>query len=390
MSIHEGIRRGFITWLGIVLAGLLLTACGGGGGGETAGDDGGDVVADGGISGDWVITETEKVHNCEDTLPLETFGLSIAHNGDRVAITDEDGDSVEVTIFGDRFIWRASYPEAAPDDTPGTLTIDPLLAIIDGTCDSLNGTASWSWVADDGSYRCSGITIFSGTKSSATGCGNFSFDNADVTPPDVPADFVLGEVSSFAIGLSWSPASDDRELSGYRIYQDDHYLATVSATEETRFVVNGLEAGVHYCFSLTAFDSAGNESISTDTQCATTLDLSDTSPPSVPSNLTVEDMSSNAETMVWLTWTPATDDVAVTGYVIYLDGSRLTYVGAIDRTILQKGLRHNTTHCFRVSARDAAGNESDRSAESCVTTARIESPVAPTNPSVNIDFYSRL
>ncbi len=101
MSTHDGLNRNVLGCLAMLLASLMLTACGSGGeGGKTAGDDGEGVVADGGISGEWVITETDNVHNCEAPLPLETFGLSIDRNGDRAAITDEDGERVEVTIFG--------------------------------------------------------------------------------------------------------------------------------------------------------------------------------------------------------------------------------------------------------------------------------------------------
>jgi len=64
---------------------------------------------------------------------------------------------------------------------------------------------------------------------------------------------------------------------------------------------------------------------------------------------------------VRLRWTPSTDEVGVVGYRIYRDGA---LVGTTARTAYRDraGLLPGTDHTYEVSAYDAAGNESGRSA----------------------------
>lgn len=96
--------------------------------------------------------------------------------------------------------------------------------------------------------------------------------------------------------------------------------------------------------------------------------LSDTTPPSTPTGLTAAAASSSA---VNLQWTASTDNVAVTGYLVYrsLDGVTFTSVATTDLTsFADSGLAASTTYRYRVTAVDAAGNESAASAVATVTT----------------------
>jgi PKD repeat protein len=78
-------------------------------------------------------------------------------------------------------------------------------------------------------------------------------------------------------------------------------------------------------------------------------------------------------TEVGLSWSAATDNVGVEGYHVYRDDTHLhslseTNTSDPDRT-------PETLYCYAVSAYDAAGNESERSIESCISIGN-ESPVA--------------
>ncbi len=293
--------RGLITGAGIIVVTVLLVACGGGGGGgggeDNSGGDGGDggdggpPVTGGGISGAWTITETGKQHNCGVELPLDSFTLNISQNGNLLNITDDEGNTVEAVIYAERFIWQATYADAAPDGTPGAITINPLTASIDGTCDNLAGTANWTWDAFDGSVRCSGTTSFTGSKSPATGCGDFNFGNGDSTPPSIPGSFTLANQSG-SIVLTWQDATDDVAVAGYKIYRGNsspagEYYASLDigdiSRDEADYLVysdTGLESLRKYCYAVSAFDAAGNESEVTDTQCIETPDI----PPAAPGN----------------------------------------------------------------------------------------------------------
>ena len=84
-----------------------------------------------------------------------------------------------------------------------------------------------------------------------------------------------------------------------------------------------------------------------------TTQPADTDAPSAVTNLTVTTTTSNSAT---LTWTAATDNVGVTGYDLYLDGTlKSTHTGL---TATVSGLLPSTTYTFYVIARDDERNSS--------------------------------
>ncbi len=89
----------------------------------------------------------------------------------------------------------------------------------------------------------------------------------------------------------------------------------------------------------------------------------DTTPPTTPTNLA----ASLAAQGVSLSWSASTDNMGVTGYNIYRNGSLLgstASLGYTDTTTVPA-----TTYTYTVSAFDAAGNTSAQSAGATITTA---------------------
>jgi cellulose 1,4-beta-cellobiosidase len=90
----------------------------------------------------------------------------------------------------------------------------------------------------------------------------------------------------------------------------------------------------------------------------------DTSAPSAPSGLTVTGTTSDS---VSLSWTPATDNVGVTGYDVFRG---TTLAGTVTGTsFTDTGLTASTSYSYTVKALDAAGNVSAASAAVSATTA---------------------
>ena len=86
-------------------------------------------------------------------------------------------------------------------------------------------------------------------------------------------------------------------------------------------------------------------------------------PPSVPTGLSATAISS---AQINLTWTASTDNVGVTGYKIFRDG---TQVGTSATTSYNDtGLTAATAYSYTVSAYDAAGNDSTQSTSASATT----------------------
>lgn len=82
----------------------------------------------------------------------------------------------------------------------------------------------------------------------------------------------------------------------------------------------------------------------------------DISAPSIPALLT---MILRTSTTATFSWQASTDNVAVTGYKIYKNDVYVTTVTALNYTAT--GLTASTAYGFKVSAIDAANNESDKS-----------------------------
>ncbi|NRA78752.1 MAG: fibronectin type III domain-containing protein [Pseudoalteromonas sp.] len=104
-------------------------------------------------------------------------------------------------------------------------------------------------------------------------------------------------------------------------------------------------------------------------------------PPTDPKNVT---FSSSTNDSITFTWTESTDDVAVTGYKIYLDSQFLIEIPPTTIYTIS-GLNQNTTYSIRVSAVNGAGLESGLSSDELMQTsndADVTPPTAPTNLTV--------
>lgn len=89
----------------------------------------------------------------------------------------------------------------------------------------------------------------------------------------------------------------------------------------------------------------------------------DTQAPSTVTNLTVSGKTTNT---VSLTWNASTDNVGVSSYDVYMNGSLKTNVASTSTTV--SGLNPSTTYNFYVKAKDAAGNVSANSSTVSATT----------------------
>jgi chitodextrinase len=174
---------------------------------------------------------------------------------------------------------------------------------------------------------------------------------ADTIAPSVPAGLTAAAVSSTQINLSWAASTDNAGVTGYRVYRGGTLLATVGAV--TTYQSTGLTASTSYSYTVLAFDAAGNASAQSASVSATTQAAADTIAPSVPTGLTGKAVSSSR---ISLTWNASTDNVGVKGYYVYLNDVALTTTTAMSFT--HSGLTAGTTYNYRVSAYDAAGNNS--------------------------------
>ncbi|WP_216216321.1 glycoside hydrolase family 18 chitinase [Amycolatopsis aidingensis] len=97
----------------------------------------------------------------------------------------------------------------------------------------------------------------------------------------------------------------------------------------------------------------------------------DTQAPSVPAGLSAGETTSST---VPLSWSPAQDNVGVTAYEVFQDGSSTPVGSTASTSFTVGGLQPETTYTFRVRAKDEAGNVSGLSQPVSATTKEFGQP----------------
>jgi hypothetical protein len=170
------------------------------------------------------------------------------------------------------------------------------------------------------------------------------------------------EIGDDYVDLTWSAATDNVGVTGYRIYDADTDGLIVEVPDLT-VRLEPLAPGT-YRYYLRAVDAAGNTSFRSGIRTVNVVGSSDTERPSIPGAITVNSVSA---TTVDLSWGPSTDNVGVVGYRVYnfADQSVVNEVTTESATFnLPAG-----TYQLYVKAFDAAGNESYRTGLRTVTTS---------------------
>jgi chitodextrinase len=193
----------------------------------------------------------------------------------------------------------------------------------------------------------------------------------DSQAPTIPIGLTATAVSPSQTDLSWTASTDNMGVAGYRIYRGGVYLkpATGTSTSDT-----GLAASTPYCYRVSAYDAANNESAQSTEVCATTQ--ADTETPTVPTGLTATAASSSQTD---LSWTASTDNVGVVGYNIYRGGIYLKSVTGTSTS--DTGLTANTLYCYQVTAYDGSGHESNMSTQACASSPVASGTTYPGTPS---------
>ena len=107
----------------------------------------------------------------------------------------------------------------------------------------------------------------------------------------------------------------------------------------------------------------------------------DTAPPTQPGTPTLSGVTPSSISM---SWTPSTDNVGVTGYRIFRNGTQVGTTGGSVTTYQDTGLSASTTYSYTLKAVDAVGNASPESGSlSATTSANPDTPpTAPGTPTV--------
>lgn len=232
--------------------------------------------------------------------------------------------------------------------------------------------SSTSWSSGD-TYGSIAVTLSSGQSLYIVADGDVStgdrgFLNAvqiitngpasDTEAPGTPTGLASGSITTNSVALSWNASSDNVGVTGYMVYTGGSNPIFATGTSTT---ITGLTQNTAYSFTVSAVDAASNESSQSSSVNVTTADGQ---APSIPTGLAAGTITTSS---IDLSWNASSDNVGVTGYKIYTDGSNPVSVSGTSTTIT--GLDSDTEYTFTVSAVDAAANESSPSSEVNVSTA---------------------
>ncbi|MBN2029508.1 DNRLRE domain-containing protein [bacterium] len=189
--------------------------------------------------------------------------------------------------------------------------------------------------------------------------GGWAGTTPDLTAPSIPQNLDASIVNETQVDLSWDVSTDaESGVSRYRVYRDGQAIAT---TTSNTFSDQTCVPGETYQYQVSAINGGGSES---DKSVPVEVTLpTDNQPPSTPTGLTANPVSS---TEIDLSWDAATDNSAVSGYRVYRDGEQVADVE--DTYFSDSGLTPQTGYRYRVSAYDVAGNESSLSDPATATT----------------------
>lgn len=188
----------------------------------------------------------------------------------------------------------------------------------------------------------------------------------DLTPPSAPPGVVVRPWGEHEITVGWNPADDDVGVAGYELLRDGKIVAKGAETNGSE---GGLESWREYCYTVRAFDAAGNMSPPSKPSCARTHDLT---PPTVP--VAVATAVSDKE--IAIRWNASADNVAIAGYE--LQRNKRTVARSTRLEVSEKDLRPAREYCYWIRATDPAGNKSEWS-QACATTPDLSPPSTPGN-----------
>ena len=193
----------------------------------------------------------------------------------------------------------------------------------------------------------------------------------DSNRPVAPENVEVNSVGSEQINISWDEGVDDGLLVSYMVYLNGEAV-TQEPLEVNNLTVTGLEPDTDYQIIVLSVDKSNNYSPLPANVTTVTTYAEDNLPPMSPQNLQVTERTAFSMS---LQWNEATDEqTGIYGYNIYVNGSDIPINNepVFETTYKLRGLNQQTEYGLRVTALDAALNESAKSAEIRASTTDFQ------------------
>lgn len=283
----------------------------------------------------------------------------------------------------------------------GTSSKQLLMYVTDSPADlflnSLTANDNIYWNPEIGGFRADGDTNFNGWKIRTGEDSNSVF--MDPTTVNLTAkqrelwgicmndDLSIFSVAASAVTpdsaeITWTtsqPGDSRVEYGPSQVYGNLSPLDPALVTHH-KLSLTGLSQKTTYHYRVLSKDQSDTTHVSNDFTF-TTPQAIDNIPPTTPTVLTAIVMSSS---QINLSWGASSDNVGVSEYRIYRDGSAVDT--STETFYSDTGLTESIKYSYTVTAVDAAGNESEHSEQASATTYADPSnlpPAAPSNLELN-------
>lgn len=195
---------------------------------------------------------------------------------------------------------------------------------------------------------------------------------ADATAPSTPIGLIATAVSTSQIDLSWTASTDNVAVTGYKIYRDTVYVATVAGTTYSDI---GLLSATNYSYTVSAIDATLNESAQSASASATTFTapvaITGGGSPSGGRSPVIYDVlvtpSKTGATISWKTIMPTVDTLSWGKTQGYEMGTSPEAIASIVHSMSISGLTPATAYLYQIEAVNGYGVRAYLSNQSFIT-----------------------
>ncbi len=174
----------------------------------------------------------------------------------------------------------------------------------------------------------------------------------DTSAPTAPTGLAGSAAGPTRVDLSWTAATDDVGVAGYRVLRDGSQIGTT--TTATSYSDPTAAASTTYSYTVRAVDAAGNVSPESDPASVTTP-APDTTPPAISAVSSGTPTQTDA-TITWTTDEPSTTQIAYGTSTAYGSSTTLNTAPVTSHSQTITGLSASTRYHFQVRSADASGN----------------------------------
>jgi len=191
----------------------------------------------------------------------------------------------------------------------------------------------------------------------------------DVQPPSTPEAVRALASQPGEVVVVWNASTDNIGVTAYQVFRDGALIAT---TPFPVYTDTGLMANTPYSYTVVAVDSSGIKSADSIAAMSTPQAGPDNLAPPTPLLVMLEPSIGN----IRVSWSQ-TEIFDVKAFNVYRTGAAEAAFKVTSDFVNDVNVSAGSEYCYEISAEDASGNESARTAEQCATTSGTPDVVPP-------------